>query len=1215
MSLQFIIGKQTTDKRKEYIQDINEIMQNDSDAQLFVIVPEHTKFEAEMTILEDLWAEKSNVNSSFMGSINLQVFSFSRLAWFFLKDEPIFQKKQLSDAGISMLIRKILLDKEEELILFRKEVNKEGFISQLTDLFKELRAGRITSEELETSQVAIDSSTRQQDMDIKMQELALLYETFCLRIGDDFLQYESLLEFLSAYILQNKQKNVYIYIDGFYRFSAQEMQIISSFLQSAEKVTVSLDLDQAYIHSLPELTNLFYASGTTYFNLYQYARNNRIKVLKDKKPNSHTDGYVPGMIELDQYWIQSSSGVKSFLKKSDPISLTKEVLEVWACDTKQTEIFHVANSINRLVLEKGYRYKDFLIVARRVEDYETILKPLFENANLTVFYDKAEEMRHHPFTDFIDSLYRIRKNYWRYTDIMRLLRTELMIPVVELEKVDGNPLEDNILEFRDIVDQTENILLANGFEGNAWLKKDDWSIYNFSASAKLDGESDGEDAYTEIPGMEEANFVKQFLQETLLPFYKKMSKTKTGREAAGELYQFLQKNGIDQQMIHWRDEAILENDLERARQHEQVWKTFTLLLNEYVEVLGDSRFDEDVFHEIIMTGFDAATFSIVPPSIDQVIFSSMEGAQFTPAKIVYIMGATEGNLPHVHENHSLLTEEERVALNQNMTSKEKYIRPSIMESTATEPYIAYQAFLSGTDHLFITYPLSIDGSNRVSKLSPYVQRIAKELDISVQHRAADVTEAKYPVNFAGTINQNVGQLVKLLRNQQLSHHKIPMLWRKILTYLSRDKEAKSIMDKVFPSLWHKNNPVSLTAEIAEKLYGKNLYLSVSQLESYYEDSYSHFLQYGLRLKERQKYELSAAGTGEFYHEALENIVRQMRLNATNNQLEVDQITKEVLQSLFGSDKYAILSSSNRMKFIQEQLSDTIKQMSWIIQNHKKYTAFQNLRTEAVFGQPGTPDALEGLYFPLKDGKSLSIRGKIDRIDLVQSKETKYLSILDYKSSKHTFDFSDAYYGLAMQMITYLDVALMNATNLLSGTILPAGAFYLHVKNPFLEVTEKPEENEWEKLLLKENKWRGLLIADKEISNALDPTAEESGSSLVLPFKYKKNGDFAVASDLVTTDELAMLIVNNRRRIEEAGERILSGDLQLNPIKGKQYTPSVQGPYRAVSQFDSTLRENRYRRIDKMKKSQVFDKLREELDKNNSFIINESEEDIDDPSKN
>lgn len=1200
MSLQFIIGKQTTNKRKEYIQDISEKMTENPNARFFIIVPEHAKFEGEMTILEEIWALKKNANPSFMGSINLQVFSFTRLAWFFLKDDPLFQKKQLSDAGISMVIRKILLEKEEELILFRKEVDKDGFISQLTDLFKELKAGRITPQELRTSPTLANNSVRQTDIHIKMEELSILYESFCMKIGADFLQYEDLLEFLAATIAQNKMEETYFYIDGFYRFTAQEMQMVTSFLQSAEKVTISLDLDKPYIDTLPDLHNLFYVSGSTYYRLYHFAKENRIKILQDKKPYSQTDGYEKGFLELDDYWIHSSSG----LKKKEGTDAVKNVMEIWGCDTKQAEIFHVANSINRLILEKGYRYKDFLILARRIEDYETILKPLFSRAHLKVFYDKAEEMRHHPFTDFIDSIYNTRKNYWRYPDIMRLLRTELMLPsnMFISEEESGNVTSDFLLKYRDVVDKTENILIAYGFEGNTWLKKDDWKSYSFDEN----NENEGTDPF----GMAEANFIKQFLQATLLPYYQKISKAKTGKEAAVLLFQFLQENGIDKQMIKWRDDAIEVNDLERARQHEQVWKTFTRLLDEYVETLGDDPFDEAVFHEVLMTGFEAATFSIVPPSMDEIIFSSMDGARFSSSKVVYILGATEGNLPQVHENHSLLTEEDRETLHQSLQSGDKYIRPSITESTATEPFIAYQSFLAATEKIFITYPFSVEGSNRVSKLSPYVQRISKEMDIQIEYRAADVTDAAHPVNFIGTKNQNISQLVKLLRTQQTSNQKMPVLWRKILTYLSKNKETKAVMDQVFPSLWYKNQPVPLTAEIAEKLYGKNLYLSVSQLESYYEDSYSHFLKYGLRLRERQKYELSAAGTGEFYHEALENIVQQIRTKNIREQNQVEKITQQVLQHLFGTEKYAILSSSNRMAFIREQLSETIQRMSWVIHHHQEHTAFQNLRTEAIFGQPGVPNSLEGLHFPLKSGNSLSIRGKIDRIDVVASKDKKYLSILDYKSSQHTFDFTEAYYGLAMQMITYLDVALTNVATMLSGSVIPAGAFYLHVKNPFLEMMEKPADEEWKQLLLKENKWRGLLIADKEISDALDPSAEESGSSLVLPFKYKKDGNFAVVNDLVTADELALLLANNRRRIKEAGERILSGDLQLNPIKGKLYTPTVQGPYRAVSQFDSTLPENRYRRLEKMKKDQVFHKLREEL-----IDKNESEEDVDDPSKN
>lgn len=1222
MSLQFIIGKQTADKRKEYIEEIHTLMNEKKDAQIFVVVPEHAKFEGEMTILKDLWKQNKQPHSSYMGSIDLQVFSFTRLAWFFLKDEPIFQKRQLSDAGISMLIRKVLMEKEEELILFRKEVDKEGFITQLADLFRELRAGRITVEDLEKAIPRSDENIRQLDIHTKVQEISLLYDCFCEKMGEEFIQYEMILEALAANIAQNKMQNVYLYIDGFSYFSAQEMQIISSFLENAEKVTLALDLDQAYVESPPEMQNLFYTSGTTYHKLYHFARDHGVKILQDRKVVRQTDGYKKGFIDLDEYWVRSSSGSRKPDVTDCANGSVKELMEVWGCDSKQAEIFHVANSINRLVAEEGYRYKDFLILARRVEDYETILKPMFAHANLHVFYDKAEEMRHHPFTDFIDSLYRIRLNYWRYPDIMRFLRTELLVPFDKEHLPPENREERNrqVLLYRDAIDKTENILLAYGFEGNAWLSKNNWKIHSFEERA--DEGSTSPDQTDDTSGIQEANFIKQFLQKTLLPFYQNMAKAKTGREAAILLYQFLQKNGIDRQMIDWRDAALENNDLERARQHEQVWKTFTLLLDEYVDTLGDSPFDDRTFHDILMTGFEAADFSIVPPSIDEVIFSSMEGARFTPAKVVYILGATQENLPIVHENRSLLTEEEREVLNQHIQNEEKYLRPSITETTAAEPFIAYLAFLSGTERLFITYPLSADGNSRISKLSPYVQRIIDEMEISVQYRAADITDAENPDHFAGTKRQNMGQVIKLLRYQQTTNEKMPMLWRKILSYLTKDKESKPTLDYLFQSLWHKNQPVPLTPEIAEKLYGKNLYLSVSQLESYYEDSYSHFLQYGLRLKERQKYELSAAGTGEFYHEALENIVRQMRSKKDLNQREIQQITNQVLQSLFGSDKYAILSSSNRMKFIQEQLGDTIQKMSWVIHGHQSLSTLQNVRTEAIFGQPGNPSSLQGLHFPLKNDQSLFIRGKIDRIDKMEAKERAYLTILDYKSSSHTFDFTDAYYGLAMQMITYLDVAMLNAEQLIQSSAQPAGAFYLHVKNPFMEEFPQRSEEEARKQILSENKWKGLLIADKDIASALDPSVEGNGSSLILPIRYKKDGSFAAVNDLVTFEDLELLILNNRRRIQEAGERILSGELKLNPIKDFRYTPSVQGPYRAVSQFDSTLKENRYRRLEKMGKKEVLQKLREELslkedeeEEKKILIMERGEEDVDDSSQN
>ncbi len=65
----------------------------------------------------------------------------------------------------------------------------------------------------------------------------------------------------------------------------------------------------------------------------------------------------------------------------------------------------------------------------------------------------------------------------------------------------------------------------------------------------------------------------------------------------------------------------------------------------------------------------------------------------------------------------------------------------------------------------------------------------------------------------------------------------------------------------------------------------------------------------------------------------------------------------------------------------------------------------------------------------------------------------------------------------MQLITYLDVALTDAVQLVgSPNVRPAGAYYLHVHNPLLDGQEASEEER-----LKRFKYDGLFIDEPAVS--------------------------------------------------------------------------------------------------------------------------------------
>ena len=117
MSVQFILGEYPNQKRKELIDTMYEHLNEDTGNQILYLVPDNVKYEAETMILEQFMDK--NPEARYSGMIRLQVFSFSRLAWYFLQDQPIYQHPQLTESGLAMLMKKILQEEEQDLTIFR----------------------------------------------------------------------------------------------------------------------------------------------------------------------------------------------------------------------------------------------------------------------------------------------------------------------------------------------------------------------------------------------------------------------------------------------------------------------------------------------------------------------------------------------------------------------------------------------------------------------------------------------------------------------------------------------------------------------------------------------------------------------------------------------------------------------------------------------------------------------------------------------------------------------------------------------------------------------------------------------------------------------------------------------------------------------------------------------------------------------------------------
>ena len=65
--------------------------------------------------------------------------------------------------------------------------------------------------------------------------------------------------------------------------------------------------------------------------------------------------------------------------------------------------------------------------------------------------------------------------------------------------------------------------------------------------------------------------------------------------------------------------------------------------------------------------------------------------------------------------------------------------------------------------------------------------------------------------------------------------------------------------------------------------------------------------------------------------------------------------------------------------------------------------------------------------------TLSVTGKVDRVDGWLKNGKLYLRVVDYKTGKKAFDLADVRYGLGIQMLLYLF-----ALQRYGGSAVPAG---------------------------------------------------------------------------------------------------------------------------------------------------------------------------------
>jgi ATP-dependent helicase/nuclease subunit B len=1159
MGLRFIIGRSGTEKSNYAYKEIKEkSLTNPQGPPIFYIVPDQMTFEQEYSLFRD---------EDFKGSIRTQVTSFSRLAWVILQETGGATRQFISSVGIQMMLRKIIEEKEGDWHVFQKAVEKQGFLNQLEKIITEFKRYDISPEALLTQKYQINQYAHKNPEEValvhKIDDLHYIYEKLGQALAGQYIDSEDQLSLLTEKLEEAKSlEGAEIYFDGFHRFTPKELVVVETLLKKCERVTITLTVDHVDNTVISDL-DLFHQTKETYQTLKQIAEINDIEIEDHVVlyPEDNVFQNRPYFIHLERYF--DVRPAMPFHGEA-PIKLAEAV-------HPRAEIEGVAQEILRLVREENYRYRDIAVLIRQTEAYQDLISTIFEDYHIPVFIDEKRTMLNHSLIEFIRSVLEMVDANWRYDAVFRMLKTGF-IPAIDEEY----PLTS------DAIDELENYCLEYGIRTRKqWLAKEDWIFQRFR------GFEQATQTDTEKEMQIRMNRYRWQVVQALSSFDEAIRTANTIQELCIELFALLEKVGAPEKLEEMRAYFDESGQLEQGREQEQVWNALIDLLDEMVEIAGMEEMSITTFRVTLDAGLETLKFSHVPPSIDHVIVGTIDRSRISGIKCSFLVGVNEGVWPLKPPADGMINEVERELL----ASHGMKLADTSKRQLLDDWFYMYLAFTSASDYLWVSYPLS-DAEGKSKMPSQLIKRVEDMFPSCREHiLLQDPDELFDAERFITTPIKTRSALTSQLARSRKGYPVKPIWWH-VLNWYMKNHSKYDTTYTILQSLYYENTPTSMDADTVEQLYPKELTASVSRLETFYSCSYQHFAKYSLGLNERKTYKLDAPDIGNLFHEALKIITEWIQEEGRDfahlTKKDTDSYAERAVSSLAPILQHQILHSTNRYQYIQHKLQQVIARAAYVLSEQARLSKFSPVGLELGFGTKR--DKLEPVTLTLPNGYEIRLRGRIDRVDKAIDQEDLYLRIIDYKSSARGLDMVDVYYGIALQMLTYLDVVLSQSENWLGKKADPAGVLYFHVHNPMISGESRMSDEKLEEEIFKSYKMKGLLINNERVIQMMD-TSLESGVSQVIPAGIKKDGAFRSDSKIAGKETFQDLRNHIHDLMLRAGSDITSGSVHLNPYQRKQKIACTFCPFLSVCQFDTSLETNHFRRLSEMKEDEVLEKLR------------------------
>jgi len=950
--LRLLLGRAGTGKTETCLREaLAALAQAGPDGPPLVLLgPEQATYQLERALLQRLPVGAAVAH--------LEVLSFRRLARRVLAECGGLARPRLGEVGRRMILRSLLREHRADLRAFGGSVDRPGLAHALAQQLAEFEAYALEPADLRARIATAPSGTAE-----RLADLALLWEAYRARLHATLTDPGADLATAAALLPGSSLAAARVWVDGFAGFTPREERLLTALLATGAEVAVALCLDGREPLALQEdAAHPFAPTRRTWRRLQALAGSVQVTALDGEGPPARfRQGGAIAALEAGLWGPQRP-----------PVPPGPSLVLLAAAADAQAEVEAVADEIDRLCREEGYRHREIAVILRDLEAYHDLLAPAFAARGIPAFIDRKRDAGAHPALATLAAALEVVTTDWQLRSVRRYLHADLC------------GLR------REQADELENFALAHGVSGASWHSAATLSFPPLTArEGALPAEAAGRRRRREAR-------LAGWRVRVVGPVRRLQLALGAGvaaDAAAAACFAFLQAVGAPEHVLDWVEQAQTQ---EEAAWHRQCWQAAVDLLDQLALSLGEAPLTAHDVQAAVQAGTEDLTVGLVPPRLDQVLCGAVERSRHPELRAAFVLGMGDGAFPARPAESPLLGDGDRLALRAGGCE----LAPTSAERLLSERYLGYIALTRASERLYLSHPAGPGPA-----------------DLCVAAAAAAGDVAPWPGVAEPTVRRGVPALAGAVA-LRLGQAKGEPEWEAAAEWLTADPDRAR---QCAPALAgpQRQPPRGIGADLAGRLYPQTT--SATRLEAAAACAFQHFGRYGLRLRRREEAVVDPSHLGELLHAALATFVRGLLEDgldwAAVDPEEARHRREDALAAAAHYVSARLPAGTGRVLPLLGAVGGDLARAVEALLYQERAGAFR-------------PAAVEQKL----QGAGLEVR--VDRLDVADGPDgDRYVRVVDYKTGAEAFSLEGFVHGLDLAPVLYLAMAVAASGDLPGGFFL------------------------------------------------------------------------------------------------------------------------------------------------------------------------------------